>query len=120
MGNFADMKQKGKVYIIGAGPGDPGLLTVKALQCLEKSDVVVYDYLVAPDILGYARADARLIYVGKQGGHHIASQDEINRILVREASDGRTVARLKGGDPFIFGGVERRRRSLQKRRSPLR
>ena len=83
MENFADMRQKGVVYIIGAGPGDPGLLTVKAVKCLEKSNVVVYDYLVAPDILGYARADARLIYVGKQGGHHTASQDEINRILVR-------------------------------------
>jgi uroporphyrinogen III methyltransferase/synthase len=103
MGNFADMKQKGKVYIIGAGPGDPGLLTVKAVRCLEKSDVIVYDYLVAPGILGYARADARLVYVGKKGGHHTVVQDEINRILVREASEGNTVARLKGGDPFIFG-----------------
>jgi len=103
MGNFADMEQKGKVYIIGAGPGDPGLLTVKAVRCLEKSDVLVYDYLVSPEILNYARADARLIYVGKKGGHHTASQDEINRILVQEASEGNTVARLKGGDPFIFG-----------------
>jgi uroporphyrinogen III methyltransferase/synthase len=103
MGNFADMKQKGKVYIIGAGPGDPGLLTVKAVRCLEKSDVLVYDYLVSPEILNYARADARLIYVGKKGGHHTVIQDEINRILVREASEGNTVARLKGGDPFIFG-----------------
>jgi len=103
MGNFADMEQKGKVYIIGAGPGDPGLLTVKAVRCLEKSDVLVYDYLVSPEILNYARADARLIYVGKKGGHHTASQDEINRVLVQEASEGNTVARLKGGDPFIFG-----------------
>jgi uroporphyrinogen III methyltransferase/synthase len=103
MGNFADMKQKGKVYIIGAGPGDPGLLTVKAVRCLEKSDVLVYDYLVSPEILNYARADARLIYVGKKGDHHTVIQDEINRILVREASEGNTVARLKGGDPFIFG-----------------
>jgi uroporphyrinogen III methyltransferase/synthase len=103
MGNFADMKQKGKVYIIGAGPGDPGLLTVKAVRCIEKSDVIVYDYLVSPDILGYARVDARLVYVGKRGGHHTVPQDEINRILVREASEGNTVARLKGGDPFMFG-----------------
>lgn len=103
MGNFADMKQKGKVYIIGAGPGDPGLLTVKAVRCIERSDVLVYDYLVSPEILNYARADARLVYVGKKGGHHTASQDEINGILVREASEGNTVARLKGGDPFIFG-----------------
>jgi len=103
MGNCADMKSKGKVYIIGAGPGDPGLLTVKAVRCIEKSDVLVYDYLVSPEILNYAGADARLIYVGKKGGHHTASQDEINRTLVREASEGNIVGRLKGGDPFIFG-----------------
>jgi uroporphyrinogen III methyltransferase/synthase len=103
MGNFADMKQKGKVYIIGAGPGDPGLLTVKAVRCLEKSDVIVYDYLVSPDTLAYARADARLVYVGKTGGHHTVPQDEISLILVREALEGNIVARLKGGDPFIFG-----------------
>ena len=103
MGNFADMKQTGKVYIIGAGPGDPGLLTLKAVKCLEKSDVIVYDYLVSPDILNYARKDARLVYVGKKGGHHTVPQDELNRILVKEASEGNVVARLKGGDPFIFG-----------------
>jgi uroporphyrinogen III methyltransferase/synthase len=103
MENFADMNKKGKVYIIGAGPGDPGLITLKAVRCLEKSDVIVYDYLVSPDILSYARKDARLIYVGKKGGHHTVPQDELNRILVKEASEGNIVARLKGGDPFIFG-----------------
>ena len=97
------MKKKGKVYIIGAGPGDPGLLTLKAAQCLAESDVVVYDFLVGREILRYAKEDARLIYVGKKGGCHTVPQDELNRILVREAAEGNVVARLKGGDPFIFG-----------------
>lgn len=96
------MKQ-GKVYIIGAGPGDPGLITVRAVKCLQKSDVVVYDYLVNQDILGLAGKDARLVYAGKKGGDHTVSQEMLNQILVKEASDGNIVARLKGGDPFIFG-----------------
>lgn len=97
------MKGKGKVYIIGAGPGDPGLLTLKAAQCLAESDVVVYDFLVGRDILRHAKDDARMIYVGKKGGCHTVPQEELNMILVREASAGNVVARLKGGDPFIFG-----------------
>ncbi|MCK9274815.1 MAG: uroporphyrinogen-III C-methyltransferase [Syntrophales bacterium] len=94
---------RGIVYIIGGGPGDPGLLTIRGKECLEKAETVVYDYLVNEDILGYAPADARRIYVGKKGGDHTVSQDELNRILVEEAREGRAVARLKGGDPFIFG-----------------
>ncbi|MBE9546687.1 MAG: uroporphyrinogen-III C-methyltransferase [Proteobacteria bacterium] len=97
------MKKQGKVYIIGAGPGDPGLITVRAVECLQKSDVVVYDYLVNQDILGLAGEDARLVYVGKKGGDHTVSQERLNQILVKEASDGNIVSRLKGGDPFIFG-----------------
>ncbi len=97
------MNKKGKVYIIGAGPGDPGLITLRGVECLKRSDVIVYDYLVSPDILNYARSDARLIYVGKKGGDHTVSQDKLNQILVDEASQGNVVARLKGGDPFIFG-----------------
>ena len=95
--------KKGKVYIIGGGPGDPGLLTVKGKECLEKAEVVVYDYLIGSDILAYANPDARLVYVGKQGGAHTVTQDALNRILVEEAMRGRMVVRLKGGDPFIFG-----------------
>lgn len=94
---------KGKVYIIGGGPGDAGLLTIRGKECLERADVVVYDYLVGDDILAYARPDARFIYVGKKGGDHTVSQDRLNQMLVDEALKGQVVARLKGGDPFIFG-----------------
>jgi uroporphyrinogen III methyltransferase/synthase len=97
------VSKKGKVYIIGAGPGDPGLITLRGMQCLEQADVIVYDYLANEEFLGRARKDARLIYVGKKGGDHTLPQGEINRILVDEALKGNTVARLKGGDPFIFG-----------------
>jgi uroporphyrinogen III methyltransferase/synthase len=97
------MVKKGKVYIIGAGPGDAGLITLKGVDCLRLADVVIYDYLVSKDLLKYASDDARLIYAGKQGGAHTLSQWEINDLLVKEAKAGNTVARLKGGDPFIFG-----------------
>ena len=94
---------RGKVYLVGAGPGDPGLITLKGKECIEQADVVVYDYLAAPALLGYAGEDAELIYVGKKGGDHTLAQDGINALLVEKAKKGRVVARLKGGDPFIFG-----------------
>ncbi|MBN1382991.1 MAG: uroporphyrinogen-III C-methyltransferase [Deltaproteobacteria bacterium] len=94
---------KGKVYIIGAGPGDPGLITVKGTQCLEKADVVIYDHLVSEEILRHVTGAARFIYAGKEGGAHTLTQDQINVRLVEEAQKGKIVARLKGGDPFIFG-----------------
>jgi uroporphyrinogen III methyltransferase/synthase len=94
---------KGKVYLIGAGPGDLGLVTQKAVEILEIADTIVFDRLVNPDILEYAREDAKLIDVGKTPGGHLVPQEEINHILVREALEGNTVARLKGGDPFVFG-----------------
>ena len=93
----------GTVYLIGAGPGDPGLLTIKAKDCIEHADVVVYDYLASPFLLDYARSDAQIIYVGKKGGDHTLSQDKINLLLVDKAKQGFDVARLKGGDPFVFG-----------------
>ncbi len=96
-------KQTGKVYIIGAGPGDPELITVKGLRCIREADVLVYDHLVSEELLSCAKDSIRLIYVGKQGGDHTLSQDEINRRLVEEARQGKIVARVKGGDPFIFG-----------------
>jgi uroporphyrinogen III methyltransferase/synthase len=96
-------KKTGRVYIIGAGPGDPGLFTLKGLKCLQEADVLIYDHLVNEEILACAGKGVRLIYAGKQGGDHTLSQDEINGKLVEEASRGRIVARLKGGDPFIFG-----------------
>ena len=93
----------GIVYLIGAGPGDPGLLTIKAKECIETADVVVYDYLASPFLLNYAKRDAQIIYVGKKGGDHTLSQEKINLLLVDKAKQGFDVARLKGGDPFVFG-----------------
>jgi uroporphyrinogen III methyltransferase / synthase len=95
--------KSGKVYIIGAGPGDPGLITVKGARCIGAADVVVYDHLVGEELLAYARPEAQRIYAGKQGGDHTLAQWQINALLVAEAGQGKTVARLKGGDPFIFG-----------------
>jgi uroporphyrin-III C-methyltransferase/precorrin-2 dehydrogenase/sirohydrochlorin ferrochelatase len=99
----------GQVAIVGAGPGDPDLLTLKALQFLQDADVIIYDRLVGPEVLDYARRDAETIYVGKAPGRHSHSQDEINALLAQHAGLGRRVVRLKGGDPFIFGrgGEER-------------
>jgi len=96
-------QKKGKVYLVGSGPGDPGLLTLKAKECIEKADVVIYDYLANVVFLAYAKKDAERIYVGKEGGRHTVGQNEINRLIVKKASDGLMVVRLKGGDPFIFG-----------------
>jgi len=93
----------GKIILVGAGPGDPGLLTVKGKRCLERADVVVYDYLANPRLLDHAPAGARRILVGKHGGGSRVEQSTINRILIDEARAGNLVVRLKGGDPFIFG-----------------
>ncbi len=93
----------GTVYLIGSGPGDPGLVTLKARQCMEKAQVVVYDYLAPKTLLEYAGEDAQIIYVGKKGANHTLPQDQINDLLVEKARQGLTVARLKGGDPFVFG-----------------
>lgn len=92
-----------KVYLLGAGPGDPGLLTLKARDVLARADAVVYDALANESLLGHARPDAELIYVGKVAGNHALPQHEINALLVRKAKEGKVVARLKGGDPYIFG-----------------
>ena len=94
---------KAKVYLVGAGPGDPGLITVKGKECVQTADVIIYDYLASPALLKYARKSAELIYVGKKGGEHTLSQDQINDLIVEKAKTGVTVTRLKGGDPFIFG-----------------
>jgi uroporphyrinogen III methyltransferase/synthase len=94
---------QGIVSLIGAGPGDPGLITVRGRECLLQADVVVYDRLVEPELLRATRPGAELIYVGKSAGHHALSQAEINALLVEKARAGLQVARLKGGDPFVFG-----------------
>ncbi|WP_276818820.1 uroporphyrinogen-III C-methyltransferase [Mailhella massiliensis] len=91
------------VYLIGAGPGDPGLLTCKGRQALSEADVVVYDYLASDELLALARPDAEFIYVGKIAGNHAMKQGDINRLLIAKAKEGKVVARLKGGDPYIFG-----------------
>ena len=96
-------EKKGKVYLVGAGPGDPGLLTLKAKEVIEKADVIVYDYLANETFLSYARKDAELTYAGKSGGSHTMKQEDINRLLCEKALKGLNVVRLKGGDPFIFG-----------------
>ncbi|MBI4688740.1 MAG: uroporphyrinogen-III C-methyltransferase [Nitrospirae bacterium] len=95
--------KKGKVYLVGAGPGDIGLITVKGLKCLQKADVVIYDFHLNAQVLNYISHDAEFIYAGKRGGHHTMTQDEINSVLVEKATEGKTVCRLKGGDPFVFG-----------------
>ena len=100
----ADYEAKtGTVYLVGAGPGDPGLLTVKARDLIASCDVIVYDYLVNPDILNYARADVERVYAGKVGGGTQTPQDQINAALIKQALRGKRVVRLKGGDPFLFG-----------------
>jgi uroporphyrinogen III methyltransferase/synthase len=96
-------EKKGKVYLVGAGPGDIGLLTVKGLRCLQKAEVVIYDFHLNAQILNYIDHDAEFIYAGKRGGHHTMAQDEINRAIIDKAKEGKLVCRLKGGDPFVFG-----------------
>ncbi len=103
----------GSVALIGCGPGDPGLLTLKAQQRMQNADVLVVDRLVNPEILEYARRDAERIFVGKTPGEPSTSQTEINRILLTEAMQGKTVARLKGGDPFVFGRASEELMALQ-------
>ena len=93
----------GRVYLVGAGPGDPGLITVKGMQALEQAQVVVYDRLVDPVLLNAVPEDAERIFVGKARGRQQLTQPEINQLLVDKASQGFTVVRLKGGDPFVFG-----------------
>src|SRR5581483_3452279 len=97
------MANKGKVILVGAGPGDLGLVTLRAKECIEQADAIVYDHLANPEMLRWARDDAEIIYAGKQAGAHAMSQEEINKVLVDLAQSGKNVVRLKGGDPFVFG-----------------
>ena len=93
----------GKVYLVGAGPGDPDLITVKGLRCLQEADVILYDRLVNPELLQYAKEGAQLVYCGKLPHYHTMKQETINHFLIKYAKKGYQVVRLKGGDPFVFG-----------------
>jgi len=95
--------RRGKVFLVGAGPGDPGLITIKGKECLERADVVIYDYLANPDLLKYVPTTAERIYVGRRGRGQYQNQADINRLLIERARAGKIVVRLKGGDPFVFG-----------------
>jgi uroporphyrinogen III methyltransferase / synthase len=93
----------GKVSLVGAGPGDPGLITLKGVRLLQQAEVVIYDFLASPELLRHVSREAEIIYVGKKGGDHTLPQHEINQMIIHKASLGKRVVRLKGGDPFIFG-----------------
>ncbi len=94
---------KGKVYLVGAGPGDTKLMTLKGLECIKKSDVIIYDRLANDEFLKEAKEDCEFIYVGKKSRNHILPQDMINEVIAQKALEGKTVTRLKGGDPYVFG-----------------
>lgn len=99
--------KKGKVYIIGAGPGDWQLITVKGLKKLQEADTILYDFLASKDLLSFAKKNAEIICVGKRDGLHLLEQNEINELLFKKAREGKLVARLKGGDPLVFSrGIE--------------
>lgn len=111
--------EKGKVFLIGAGPGDVKLITVKGLECIKKADTIVYDRLANPRLLSFRKEDAELIFVGKGPDKHTLTQEEINQVLVREAEKGKTVARLKGGDPYVFGRGGEEAEVLKSREIPF-
>ena len=96
-------KKQGKCFLVGAGPGDPGLLTLRGKECIETAEVIVYDYLCNPELLKFSSPEAELIYAGKKAGAHTLTQAEINTLLIENARAGKKVVRLKGGDPFVFG-----------------
>ncbi len=93
----------GKVFLVGAGPGDPKLITIKGMEAINEADLIVYDYLANKSLLSHGKEGAEIVYVGKMGGRHTLSQEKINELIVKRAKEGKIVARLKGGDPFIFG-----------------
>lgn len=113
-------KSEGIVYLVGAGPGDAGLITVRGAECLAAADVVVYDNLVNDSLLSHCRIGTEKVFAGKKPGAHTMTQDEINALLADRAHLGKIVVRLKGGDPFVFGRGEKRRSTWRDTRFPLR
>ncbi len=109
----------GKCFLLGAGPGDPGLVTLRAKECIEGADVIIYDYLCNPEILKWARQDAEIIFAGKKAGAHTLKQDDINALLLEKANAGKQVVRLKGGDPFLFGRGAEEALALSSARIPF-
>lgn len=97
------MEKSGKVYLVGAGPGDTGLITIKGIECIKKADVIIYDRLVNKELLNYRKNGCEIVYVGKKSSNHILPQDKINDMIAKRAKEGLTVVRLKGGDPYVFG-----------------
>ncbi len=116
---MADKKPKGKCCLVGAGPGDLGLVTLRAKECIEQAEVIVYDYLCNPEMLKWAPENAEIIYVGKKAGAHTLTQEEINALLVEKALTGKNVVRLKGGDPFVFGRGAEEAQALAAARIPF-
>ena len=116
---MADKKLEGKCFLVGAGPGDLGLVTLRARECIEQADVIVYDYLSNPEMLKWAPESAEIIYAGKKAGAHTLTQDEINALLVEKARAGKQVVRLKGGDPFVFGRGAEEAQALAAARVPF-
>ncbi|RLG27491.1 uroporphyrin-III C-methyltransferase, partial [Methanosarcinales archaeon] len=100
---MGENKESGKVYLVGSGPGDPELLTVKARRLIETADVIIYDHLPGPEILAMIPSGSERIDAGKQAGNHTIPQHQINELLIEKAREGKTVVRLKGGDPYLFG-----------------
>lgn len=111
--------EAGKVYLVGAGPGNVGLTTLRAKELISRCDVLVYDYLANPNLIDWCRPDCELLYVGKEAGRHSVPQDEIEQILVRHARAGKSVVRLKGGDPFVFGRGGEEAQTLAQNKLPF-
>ncbi|MBU0899232.1 uroporphyrinogen-III C-methyltransferase, partial [bacterium] len=109
----------GKVFLVGAGPGDPDLITLKAINCLKEADVVIYDYLIDKELLDYTKIETELIYAGKYSKHHVLSQEKINKLLLKKAKEGKMVVRLKGGDSYLFGRGSEEALFLEKHRLPF-
>ena len=112
-------RKSGKVYLVGAGPGDPELITVKGLKLIQQADAIVYDFLIDQRLLSFARKDAELICAGKSSSHHTMKQEEINRLLAEKAKQHSVVVRLKNGDPYVFGRGAEEAASLAEQNIPF-